>query len=185
MALVNRKSDAVAVGSILAGRAKAEDPSVWDGNALAKRQPFDDADPESNPGAETDGAKVLAEQPVVHCSAGSARKVCHASGPPLRMYQRPMHALRRGSNPSCPRRPIMSRPPPHHGPLPCLSPLPRPAPDGRLAPHRVNGENALALPPARSRPTSPRHPQRPSSDARSRPVEHPGLVSCPLHTCAS
>ena len=74
--------------------------------------------------------------------------------------------------------------PPHHGPLPCLSPLPRPVPDGRLALHRVNGENALAPPPARSRPTSPRHPQRPRSDARSRPVEQPGLGSSPLHPYA-
>ena len=69
---------AVTAGSVLAVRAKAqreerpqlrrlsggrgqqrnaEDASAWDGNALAKRQPFDDADPEGNPGAETDSAK--------------------------------------------------------------------------------------------------------------------------------
>lgn len=66
-----------------------------------------------------------------------------------------------------------------------IPPNRRQLPDHRLAPHRVNGENALALPAARSRPTSPRHPQRPRGDARSRPVELPGLVSCPLHTCAS
>ena len=32
------------------------DAYVQDGNSLAKCQPFDDADPVSDPGAETDGA---------------------------------------------------------------------------------------------------------------------------------
>ena len=117
--------------------------------------------------------------------AGSARKVCNASGPSLRMYQRPMLALLRGSNPSCPRRPIMSRPR-------------RPIMDRSSASRRSRGRlqtvdwrftvstarTHWAPPPARSRPTSPRHPQRPRSDARSRPVEQPGLVSSPLHTYA-
>ena len=66
-----------------------------------------------------------------------------------------------------------------------IPPNRRLSPNHRLEAHRVNGENALALPPARSRPTSPRHPQRPRRGARSRPAEHPGFMICPLHTCAS
>ena len=68
---------------------------------------------------------------------------------------------------------------------PCSSPNRRLAPDGQLALHRVNGESALAMPPARFRPTSPRHHRRQGSDAENRPVDHLGSAMCSLHTCAS